>query len=63
MKMTQQFLTEKETAKLTARSLSTLRNERSKGVGMPYHKLGRSIRYKLEDVMEWMDSRKIVTDQ
>lgn len=62
MNIKQQFLTEKETANLTARSLSTLRNERSKGVGLPYHKIGRSIRYKLGDVMEWMEARKVVSD-
>jgi len=61
MNIGQQFLTEKETAKITSRSLSTLRNERSKGDGIPYHKIGRSVRYKLEDVMNWMDSRKVIT--
>ena len=64
MLIEQRFMTEKETAKLTSRSVSTLRNERSRGVGMPYHRIGqRSIRYKLEDVMEWMNSRKIILDR
>lgn len=61
MNIGKQFLTEKETAKITGRGLSTLRNERSKGVGIPYCKISRSIRYQLKDVMEWMEARKVIT--
>jgi len=58
-----QFLTEKQTAKLTGRALSTLRNERSKGVGLPYYKVGRSVRYSENDIVEWMETKKIVPRQ
>jgi len=54
------FLNEKETSKLTGRALSTLRNERHMRRGIPYLKVSqRTIRYKLEDVLSFMESRRI----
>ena len=56
-----QYLTEKQVSEITGRALQTLRNERHLGRGIPYVKVGRSIRYSLEDVVEFMESRKIRT--
>ena len=56
------FLTEKEVAKMTNRALSTLRNERYRKFGIPFCKIGRSCRYELADVLEFMRSRKIQTE-
>ncbi len=54
------FLNEKETAILTGRAVSTLRNERHLRRGIPYLKVSqRTIRYKLEDVLLFMESRRI----
>ena len=54
------FLNEKETALLTGRALNTLRNERHLRRGIPYLKVGaRSIRYKIQDVLTFMESRRI----
>jgi hypothetical protein len=55
------YLTEKQVAGITGRALQTLRNERFLGRGIPYVKVGRSVRYSLEDVVEFMESRKIGT--
>lgn len=63
MENSPQYLTEKQTAKLTGRALSTLRNERSKGIGLPYYKIGRSVRYSAKDIVEWMETKKIMTRQ
>ena len=57
------YLNEQQVAKITSRALSTLRNERSKGLGIPYIKLGRSVRYDLQDVIEFMEAHKIRTDK
>ncbi|MFX0203063.1 MAG: helix-turn-helix transcriptional regulator [Candidatus Hodarchaeota archaeon] len=54
-----QYLTEREVAEMTKRALPTLRNDRHKGKGMPYIKIGRSVRYALRDVIEYMDSKRI----
>ena len=55
------YITEVQVSQITGRALSTLRNERARGKGIPYIKVGRSVRYSLEDVIEYMESRKIKT--
>jgi len=56
------WIGEKEVAQITGRGLQTLRNDRSKGQGIPYSKLGRLVRYSLEDVLAYMEARKIRVD-
>ena len=56
------FLTEKEVKQLTNRALSTLRNDRFLNRGIPYVKIGRSVRYEMDDVLKFMRSRKIQTE-
>jgi hypothetical protein len=54
------YLNEVEAAELTGRAVSTLRNERHLRRGIPYLKVGRrSIRYKMEDVLSFMEGRRI----
>ena len=57
------YLTEKETAELTRKTLSTLRNDRHLRRGLPYVKDGKSIRYSLSDVISYMEGRKIIFEQ
>jgi len=52
--MKAQYLTEKQVSEITGRAVQTLRNERFLGRGIPYVKVGRSIRYSLEDVVWFM---------
>ena len=56
------WLTEVEVSELTKLSLSTLRAHRFYRKGMPYSKVGRSVRYSLVDVADFMESRRIVND-
>jgi predicted DNA-binding transcriptional regulator AlpA len=60
-KVTARYLNERQVSKITGRALSTLRNERSKRRGIPYSKIGRSVRYNIKDVIQFMESRKIET--
>ena len=62
MENQKKYITEKEVSEITSRALSTLRNERFLGKGIPYIKIGKSVRYKLDDVIEYMESRRIVTN-
>ena len=39
-----------EVAYLTGKSLRKLEDDRFKGTGIPYHKMGRSVRYRRGDV-------------
>lgn len=55
------YINEQAVAQITGLSLSKLRNDRSRGVGIPYCKVGRSVRYKLCDVETFMDSLRVET--
>jgi hypothetical protein len=56
------YLPEKEVSRITGRAMSTLRNERFNRKGIPYVKVGRSVRYSHEDVISFMENRKIKTE-
>jgi len=55
------YLTEVQVATMTGFALSTLRNKRFIGEGIPYVKVGRSVRYSLTDVVDFMENCKIKT--
>jgi len=58
-----QYMTEDEVSNLTRISLSDLRNKRHLGKGIPYIKVGRSVRYDLADVIAYMEARKVLTHE
>ncbi len=47
------FFTESELATRQQRSVKTLRNDRLRGGGIPFVKLGRLVRYRLSDIEMW----------
>lgn len=58
---TPQWLNDKEVSRMTGRGLQTLRNDRHLCRGIPYSLVGRrSIRYRLDDVVSYMESRKVI---
>ena len=60
------YLNERETSEVTGRALPTLRNDRFNRRGIPYYKIGtagRSIRYKREDIIAWVEGRRISFDE
>ena len=63
MKVAPKYITENEVAELTSLSVQRLRNDRFQQKGIPYVKIGRSVRYDLEDVINFMESRKIQTNE
>ena len=56
------YLTEIQVATMTGLAVSTLRNQRFQCKGIPYIKLGRSVRYSLQDVIEYVEKRKVSTE-
>ena len=62
MKDEEKYITERETHQISRFALSTLRNHRHLGIGIPYIKLKRSIRYKLSDVIAYLNDRRIQTN-
>ncbi|HOM03543.1 MAG TPA: helix-turn-helix domain-containing protein [Acetivibrio sp.] len=57
--MEKQYLTENEVSKIIGMSVFTLRNYRSLRKGINYYKIGKSVRYLLEDVNNFMSLHKI----
>ncbi len=59
--LTQPYLNEKETSRVTRKAVATLRNDRFLRRGIPYLKLkgGRAVRYKTTDVIEYMEEVRI----
>jgi hypothetical protein len=56
-----QYIDEREVSKITGRALSTLRNDRYMGRGFPYCKIGKSVRYLLDDVLAYVEAGRIKT--
>lgn len=55
------FLTDEEVSNITGRARSTLAKDRLARTGIPYHKLGRLVRYKYADVLAYMQKHRINT--
>ena len=56
------WLQEKEVAEITGLSVHTLRAHRLKRKGIAYCKIGRSVRYSLKDVKNFMETNRISMD-
>ena len=56
------YVDEQEVSKITCRALQTLRNDRHRGRGIPYIKVGRQVRYNLKEVIEFMESHRVKTE-
>ena len=54
-----QYLTEKQVSESTGLSQKTLSQHRWKSTGLPYSKFGRSIRYKLDDVLAFIEAGRV----
>lgn len=57
------LLTETELAALVSRSLSAIRQDRHHGRGVPYLKIGRSVRYSLIDITAYLSRHRITTEE
>ena len=60
--MEQRWVSEKEVSRITGFALPTLRNDRHLKKGIPYMKRGRSVRYCLKDIQEFMERRRVNTE-
>jgi len=55
------FIKDTKVSEITDIALQTLRNYRHKGIGPNFIRVGRSVRYSLQDVLDYMDARKVHT--
>ncbi len=61
--MEAKWIDERRVSELTGIAVQTLRNWRMLGRGFPYSKVGRSIRYSIIDVQQYMEEAKVKTEQ
>jgi predicted DNA-binding transcriptional regulator AlpA len=54
-----QFIDDQECAEIGGFKTQTLRNWRHKGIGPPYVKIGRSVRYDRAEFIAFLEKRKI----
>jgi hypothetical protein len=56
------YLNEEQVSEIIGRAVQTLRNDRFNSRGLPYIKLGNQVKYSLSDIVAFMESRKIMTE-
>ena len=56
------YVNETQVSRITGRAVQSLRNDRFLKKGIPYIKVGRSVRYGLRDVIDFMESHRIDTN-
>jgi len=54
-----QYLNERKVVEITGFSIQKLQQDRFNRKGIPYTKLGRMVRYNLQDVVAYMEAHKI----
>lgn len=59
METKDKYLTDRAVEELTGIKRQSLANSRHLGRGIPYSRVGRSIRYKLADVLSFMEQHRI----
>ena len=52
------LLCQKEVADLIGMSTFWMEAQRFKGTGIKFYKINRAVRYKLSDVLEWVEARR-----
>jgi hypothetical protein len=53
------YLTDKQVSEITGLAVQTLRNDRCQAKRLPYRKFGRSIRYRLDEVLAFMEAHRV----
>ena len=54
-------LTTKEAARLLKVSTKTLERMRVEGTGPAFYKAGRAVRYRMQDLLAWLEAHKFVS--
>lgn len=52
------FIDECQVADMLCQSVRTIQKWRVTGTGPEFYKLGRSVRYRLRDVLDWAEARR-----
>lgn len=55
----EQLITEVDAADLLCQSVRTIQKWRVTGFGPPFYKIGRSVRYRRNEIVRWIDQRRM----
>lgn len=55
----EQLITEVDAADLLCQSVRTIQKWRVTGFGPPFYKIGRSVRYRRNEIVRWVDQRRM----
>ena len=53
------YINEREVSRIRGAALQTLRNERAAGKGIPFYRFGRSVRYRFDEVISWLEAHRV----
>lgn len=56
----EKLLKDTQVSEMIGLAAQTLRNDRHAGRGLPYFKIGSSVRYRWSDVVEYLERRRVV---
>ena len=59
MNTIKKLLCEKEVETIYGLNARTLQRERTLGSGIPYHKIGRRVKYHVEDIEQYLEKCKV----
>ena len=59
MNITKKLLCEKEVETFYGLNSRTLQRDRTNGTGIPYHKIGKRVRYNIEDIEKFLQQCKV----
>lgn len=54
------LLTEAQVSEMTGLPVASLKTERCRGLGMPYVKFGRRVRYRTDDVTAYINAHTVI---
>ena len=54
-----QIVNETKASEILCRAIQTIRNDRHTKKGAPYFKIGRSVRYRVGDLLEYLERQRI----
>jgi predicted DNA-binding transcriptional regulator AlpA len=57
------LLSERDVAELLSISIKTLQAQRYKGVGIPFYRIGRVVRYREAEVLAFIEAGRVNTNQ
>jgi len=63
MNITKKLLSDKEVETFYGLNARTLQRNRAYEIGIPYHKIGRLVKYHVDDIDKYLQENRVVEDE